>query len=870
MTTLQTLSTPQLDTEDVMELSTEADPLIGQANDVDIDIDITENQLNDEVDEDMSEDFDDRIDQYSSHGLDDLQEASTDAPMEDNEIQVSQEYATRVQDEFVLNAAATEADVDEDLIVDDLLDDVGETLKEKDHSSDTVVEGNGKVLDQFQETVAEDQNLATEPDASHQANTLEDNYTDVPTARSSDRSSQDDNGTLSEQQLEIESEKRIAIPSNSHESIPETQIENVKPSQKELNEPSPTYAAAHTEDINASLDKMPAEPMNKLHPVFVTYQDTTMSLFPPVHHDSADTQIFLLQDERIATENIRSLLDACRVVLEDSISEDDELEIAIGELGLQIIEVRSLEKKFLNHVSNCLQSASINTEITLLQLVDLYTRLYSNDGEDNAPPLHVHLLTKTSLSHRWRYLINLVNEGKGLSHARPIHEYVQEDTNDGLNQEVESGHEDTDAFQNENNNSDKAGELSQELPIVGDLSAVEPKLSKIRNEIEPAAHINSPGKRTDPGYRSILRHDIQSGSHGNPDMSKQGTYASRVTSGQEIAATEDGTVQERLHLVTEREDFTDDEAVQNREQDSPTNSSALRSRKLPSSEHVTLKGTNPAQFTKITVGATDHTYYEKEGSVLPATARLDNGDMLRDLSYHEPALDVVNFHDDSGERNHDKKAATNQQEHTDQSKYLRFDVNDEVQQEIATPERGVDLSPNQEVASEEDDLDHIDETIGQDETGLDYSPDGAYQADNSEIDPQNYDETDDPQENPNTDETSKAEDQVKSKSMIQDNDDDIFGVGEEESIHAEQHDSNELEEGQHHNLRLGDPKSTSNSVQQDDTESGFGEDELYSEPFTQAVIEPPNASTPQSFKRLRSDGDLREEETSVQSKARYL
>lgn len=77
-----------------------------------------------------------------------------------------------------------------------------------------------------------------------------------------------------------------------------------------------------------------------LHPVTVIYQGSEMSLFPPTDDDQEHAQTYLLTDERVASESIWNLFGACRLVLADSIEEDDELEITIGELGLQISEVR--------------------------------------------------------------------------------------------------------------------------------------------------------------------------------------------------------------------------------------------------------------------------------------------------------------------------------------------------------------------------------------------------------------------------------------------------------------------------------------------------------------------------------------------------
>lgn len=76
-----------------------------------------------------------------------------------------------------------------------------------------------------------------------------------------------------------------------------------------------------------------------VHPVVVVYQDTEMSLFPPIDQDQEHSQTYLLQDETHAAGSINNLLGACRSVLGESISEEDELEIQIEDLGLHLSEV---------------------------------------------------------------------------------------------------------------------------------------------------------------------------------------------------------------------------------------------------------------------------------------------------------------------------------------------------------------------------------------------------------------------------------------------------------------------------------------------------------------------------------------------------
>lgn len=158
-----------------------------------------------------------------------------------------------------------------------------------------------------------------------------------------------------------------------------------------------------------------------IHPVAVVYQDSEMSLFPPTDEDQEHSQTYLLHDESLASESIMNLFGACRLVLADSIEEDDELEITIGVLGLEISEVGiSRIQDFLLMLTILLQSATECASTTLAQIIDLYVQLQKHDGFDSPAPLYLVLSTKVKFSHRFDYLLSAVAEGKGLSQLMPL------------------------------------------------------------------------------------------------------------------------------------------------------------------------------------------------------------------------------------------------------------------------------------------------------------------------------------------------------------------------------------------------------------------------------------------------------------------
>lgn len=74
-----------------------------------------------------------------------------------------------------------------------------------------------------------------------------------------------------------------------------------------------------------------------LHPIKVFYQDSEISLFPPKNDDPSET--FFLEDESLVHRPVNELLHACREVLGEHISEEEEVVVDIECLGLLFSEV---------------------------------------------------------------------------------------------------------------------------------------------------------------------------------------------------------------------------------------------------------------------------------------------------------------------------------------------------------------------------------------------------------------------------------------------------------------------------------------------------------------------------------------------------
>lgn len=80
-----------------------------------------------------------------------------------------------------------------------------------------------------------------------------------------------------------------------------------------------------------------ADELAALPDVKVLYQGSEISLFPPKEDDPSE--IFFLEDEALAHEPISQLLDACRTVLADHITEEEEISVEIESLNLHLAEV---------------------------------------------------------------------------------------------------------------------------------------------------------------------------------------------------------------------------------------------------------------------------------------------------------------------------------------------------------------------------------------------------------------------------------------------------------------------------------------------------------------------------------------------------
>ncbi|PGH26530.1 hypothetical protein AJ80_01844 [Polytolypa hystricis UAMH7299] len=147
-----------------------------------------------------------------------------------------------------------------------------------------------------------------------------------------------------------------------------------------------------------------------LHPIKVLYQDSEISLFPPQAGDQSET--FFLENEAIAHHSVYELILACRAVLGEHITSDEEISVDIEPLDLHLLE-------------DTIHSAPI----TLSQIVEVYLELCHNDGVEEPEPLYLTLSTRRKFLSAFDGLVTAAKAGKGLSEvAQPWEDQTADQT----------------------------------------------------------------------------------------------------------------------------------------------------------------------------------------------------------------------------------------------------------------------------------------------------------------------------------------------------------------------------------------------------------------------------------------------------------
>ncbi|KAF2104346.1 hypothetical protein NA57DRAFT_51178 [Rhizodiscina lignyota] len=362
---------------------------------------------------------------------------------------------------------------------------------------------------------------------------------------------------------------------------------------------------------------------NAYHSVIVLYEGAEISLFPPREHDESET--YFLGDASLASRSIGDLLNACREVLGDTISEEQELQLEIRDLDLTIGE----------------ESAhALSTSFS--ELLEVYLSLHSLDGTDQPHPLYVDLVTKTKFSARLSSLRGAIAEGRGMSQIwkndegdGPYTDDQANPTGDDEYQEaaaqVTDSHTDPPSHVDENANGTDANRQSLEHAVG---SSVKPEVSQaaIVEDDKDGDRVELPVEEPQHAYDEIAEHR-------SPNNGTEGGQTEPLRDGNEAASNYDQSVQNASTGPTHTgdqdihghandhqldEDLFDFEDIDERE-DNSTGSSTVVGDGSAGQEDGKVQGTSTEENIESTHGA-------ENSLVDEGNLNYDNG---ADLEYEE-------------------------------------------------------------------------------------------------------------------------------------------------------------------------------------------------------------------------------------------
>ena len=244
----------------------------------------------------------------------------------------------------------------------------------------------------------------------------------------------------------------------------------------ETNITSPSLSGDGIKAVEATSLDNSALHTSRAQDVIVVYRSVEYALFSSSELDDPDS--FFLSDTAIADKPLAELFKAIRLIIEEELTDEDELCIAVEDLGIETDEV-SCTRYVLSHPAlMCMQQASTRLyDITLTQIVNLRENLLRNDGVESSRPLCLLLGTRTHFSKRIENLTAGAAEGKGLSQyvnwdeqSESIDDLekanddgiVVEPTTDSDDVQKNSGNQDTDVPQPDDVEHDRPEELAHE------------------------------------------------------------------------------------------------------------------------------------------------------------------------------------------------------------------------------------------------------------------------------------------------------------------------------------------------------------------------------------------------------------------------
>lgn len=299
------------------------------------------------------------------------------------------------------------------------------------------------------------------------------------------------------------------------------------------------------EDLSTH-DTEPHSPtVTGLHPTIVEYDGNEIFLFPS--REPASYEQYLLVNENLVTSSLGDLLQACRVVLGESISEDDELVLGVEELDLYVSED---------------STPAFSTSFS--ELLDCYVKLHQHDGNDHPPAFRVTLTTKTRFTNRLTTITQAIAEGKGFSQLAFLQEYNQfeaitelpdpdEDFDDEQYLDVDENHSHVNEQQEQNDTTQEehvSDGNANELPVQQEAS--EAAVASGHAEIETKDGDDENAESIDAGEYQLG--EYEEGAVGQPE------HVDEVDQGNDDTQTE-GLQEETQYFDAEGDDLDDTTGV---------------------------------------------------------------------------------------------------------------------------------------------------------------------------------------------------------------------------------------------------------------------------------------------------------------------
>ncbi|GAB7349827.1 hypothetical protein MBLNU459_g0533t1 [Dothideomycetes sp. NU459] len=240
---------------------------------------------------------------------------------------------------------------------------------------------------------------------------------DGPTSQSLPQQHTSQHADQSQESAYSAAEQLTVQPNESHESRedvgheahaestvadPGDQVHASQPAELHVN--TEVLVSEETEHVSPQETRPDSPTVTGLHPTIVEYDGNEIYLFPS--REPASFEQYLLENENLVMSSLGDMLQACRGVLGESISEDEELVLGVEELDLYVSED---------------STPAFSTSFS--ELLDVYLKLHHHDGNDHPPAFRVTLTTKTRFTNRLTTITQAIAEGKGFSQLAFLQAY---------------------------------------------------------------------------------------------------------------------------------------------------------------------------------------------------------------------------------------------------------------------------------------------------------------------------------------------------------------------------------------------------------------------------------------------------------------